>query len=96
MRDPTNRIAAYIYDMWEQWTKELAATEQISPKRRKIWEKCWGGYDLLAGADKIDIHSWAYLIYNDVVRWEMLKVTIISLIVGIVIGAAVMHIIRGV
>ena len=53
------KSAALEHEQWIQWSKEIAATEIISPERLARWKTLWVPYDQLTEEQKEQDREWA-------------------------------------
>lgn len=53
------RAAALEHEQWVQWSKTIAASENISPERLDRWKKLWVPYDQLTEEQKEQDRKWA-------------------------------------
>ncbi len=52
-------LAELEHDQWVAWSKQIAATEKISPERLARWKKLWVPYSQLTESYKDDDRKWA-------------------------------------
>ena len=45
-------IAKLEHEQWQEWSRNISATEKISPKRLRKWEKQWCHYSVLSEKQK--------------------------------------------
>lgn len=52
-------LAELEHDQWIAWSKDIAATETITPARLERWKVLWGAYSELTEAQKDQDREWA-------------------------------------
>lgn len=52
------KLAELEHDQWVAWSKDIAATEQITPARLERWQKLWCPYSELTEAQKDQDREW--------------------------------------
>jgi hypothetical protein len=58
------KLAKLEHEQWIQWSRNIAQTETISPKRLKRWEKLWVHYSVLPEKQKETDREWARKVIN--------------------------------
>lgn len=52
------KLAELEHDQWVYWSKDIAATEQITPARLERWKQLWCPYSELTEAQKDQDREW--------------------------------------
>lgn len=57
--DVRERLAALEHEQWIAWSRDIAATEAVTPGRLERWRRLWRPYDELTEAEKDQDRVWA-------------------------------------
>ena len=59
MKKVRELLANLEHEQWILWSKNIAATEKITPIRLKRWKQLWRPYSKLTKAQKDQDREWA-------------------------------------
>jgi len=69
--DVVEALAAIEHEQWVEWSKEIAATENISPERFERWKRLWVPYNELPEEDRQSDREYACKVIDYLMKDHM-------------------------